>query len=92
MARSKATTSSQVQSLKGEREHRPSWRGGVSYSLGEGADKPAEPQDSYLVLVPGSSHMALGSRSRWRGDIGTQQVIGKDVPEDGEKQEGAIGK
>lgn len=48
--------------------------------------------DMQAHLVPGSSHMALGSRSRWRGDIGTQQVIGKDVPEDGEKQEGAIGK
>lgn len=30
LARSKATTSSQVQSFRGEREQRPSWRGGVS--------------------------------------------------------------
>jgi hypothetical protein len=74
MARSKATTSSQVQSLKGEREHRPSWRGGVSYSLGEGADKPAEPQDSYLVLCKIFIHSPKRLRLQVLGSVGREGV------------------
>lgn len=64
----------QVQSFRGERKHRPSWRGGVSYSLGEGADKPAELQDSYLVLCKIFIHspkrlrlQVLGGECQWGG-------------------------
>lgn len=71
MARSKATTSSQVRSFKGEREHRPSWRGGGSYSLGEGAE---EPQDSYLVLCKIFIHSPKRLRLQVLGSVGREGI------------------
>lgn len=38
------------------------------------------------------AHVAPKSPSGGWGNVGTQQVVGKDVPEDGEEQEGAVGK